>query len=761
MTTLGTIAATGTRTVASEDRIELILQQVNTLPTLSSVATRLLRLTSNDEADLREIVRIIESDPTLTARVLALCRRANVGTMERIRTVDRAVVMLGFEAIRNAVLSVEVYDLLSDGAETVESENDEDAGTFDRTAFWKHSVAVAAAAYLLAEQVGKPHQITPDEAFVCGLLHDLGKIVLDRLLPKTYQRIAETANRQAADIAEVERRIIGVDHHTVGRRLAEQWQLPHILQDVMWLHGQTYDTLPDVPHRPMIALVGLADVLARKQHVGYSGNHVLPSHLDRITGPIRITPKIEKEIVRSLHEEVSLRAQALGLGEIPSPQLLAESIARANRSLGRVNESLAVQTRAAARHEQALRAIATFHDRFAHGPTVASTCAEIVRSAANEMGTGFYAMLTPLRDRKRWQLTQFQPDGRMIRHHVVEPLAGQAAIEALADQTQWSMAMVEWLPWLTDLLVDAGDLRRVRLMPLRCGLGMVGVLLHDHDLQELGFTRCETVSLSQTWAAALASAAQYEGSQRLGEQLAEANRTLTETQARLARSQVMAALGEMAAGAAHEMNNPLTVISGRSQVLATQVRDPKHNQMIKQIVEQAHRLSDLITSLHLFAEPPRPSRKRVVVEDIVQSAVKRALERRKSPVPISLKVATSVSLSWLDPEHVTLALIELIVNACEAEPKQIVEVRAEVEKESDRLVLTVRDDGKGMTAHAREHAFDPFYSEKRAGRQPGLGLSRAQRFVEGLGGRIDLRSEPGVGTTARIEFSDWRVPQVD
>lgn len=764
MTTAGAIS-TIAASAHPEDRIELILQQVSTLPTLSTVATRLLRLTASDESDLREIVRIIESDPALTARILSMCRRANLGMADRIRTVERAVVMLGFESIRNAVLSVEVYDLLSDSAEQPEPEErrsavlaDSRECTFDRRAFWKHSIGVAAAAQLLAESLGKAHAIAPDEAFVCGLLHDLGKIVLDRLLPRTYQRVVEAADRHLADIAEIERRIIGVDHHTVGRRLAQQWQLPHVMQDVMWLHGQSYDTLPDVPHRPMIAIVGMADVVARRQHIGYSGNHHVPQRVDSISGPLTLTRHDEDLISGRLHEEVAARAEAMGLGEIPSVTLLAESIARANRMLGQVNESLAHRTRAAARHEQALKAIADFHERSAPGRTVASACAEVVQSASRELGPGFYATLTPLRDRKRWQLSQYQNDGRLTRGQVVEPVGGHAVVEALADQTQWSMVMMEWLPWVADFVVDAGDLRRIRLLPLRCGWGLVGVLLHDREINEQGFSRVQIASLCQTWAAAVAAATQYEGSQRLGEQLAEANRILTETQARLSRSQALAALGEMAAGAAHEMNNPLTVISGRSQVLAAQIKDPKQNVMARQIVEQAHRLSDLITSLHLFAEPPHPERRRIVVEDVVQAAVKRALERRKSPVPISLRVSANVPVAWLDPEHVTLALLELIVNACEAEPKQIIEVRAEVEKDTDRLVLTVRDDGKGMSEHARDHAFDPFFSEKKAGRQPGLGLARAQRLVEAHSGRIEIRSELGLGTTARIEFGQWRVP---
>ena len=267
-------------------RIELILRQIDALPTLPAVATRLLALTSDDDSSGKEVTQLIQSDPSLTAKVLSLCKTADKGVRSDVLTIDRAVVLLGFNAIRNAVLSVKVMEVFGgtvDGdldspmaggrlSRDPQADATDPAPGMDRRGFWMHSLAVAIA----AEQIAKAHrdpELPADEAFVCGLLHDMGKLALDHVLPRSYARVVELSEINRGDIAEVERKVVGLDHHTAGKRLAEQWNLPLRLQDSIWLHGSPFDTLPKVEHRRLVGLVKLADAVVRDRHVGYSGNY--------------------------------------------------------------------------------------------------------------------------------------------------------------------------------------------------------------------------------------------------------------------------------------------------------------------------------------------------------------------------------------------------------------------------------------------------------------------------------------------------------
>src|SRR5438874_11060472 len=162
-----------------EKRVELILQQMEELPTLPAVAVRVLEATGRENADAKEVTRLIESDPALTARILQLVHRSEVGVSGEIASVERAVVLLGFEAIRSAVLAVSVFETFREAQPRL-------GAHFRRDEFWKHCVAVACAAELLAAALPKSAGVDASEAFVCGLLHDLGKVALDAVLPKSF-----------------------------------------------------------------------------------------------------------------------------------------------------------------------------------------------------------------------------------------------------------------------------------------------------------------------------------------------------------------------------------------------------------------------------------------------------------------------------------------------------------------------------------------------------------------------------------------------
>src|SRR3954466_5413103 len=254
-----------------EKRVELILQQLEELPTLPAVAVKVLEATGDEDSSAKDIVALISSDVALTSRILQLVHRADVGVRGEVNSIDRAVILLGFDAVRSAVLAVSVF------ATFAETGAGRKAGHFIAEEFWKHSVAVACCAELLADELkatyGRDAGVEPSEAFVCGLLHDLGKVALDAVLPKSFDKVVEATELLRGNIADLERSIIGLDHMVVGKRLAERWGLPAVIRDCIWLHGQLPAALPSTVRNPrLVNLITLADVLVREQHLGFSGN---------------------------------------------------------------------------------------------------------------------------------------------------------------------------------------------------------------------------------------------------------------------------------------------------------------------------------------------------------------------------------------------------------------------------------------------------------------------------------------------------------
>jgi signal transduction histidine kinase/HD-like signal output (HDOD) protein len=740
-------------------RVELILQQLDSLPTLSQVAARVLELTSAEDSRAADVVRVIEADPALASRVLKLSRCTDRVRGEIITTLNRAVVHLGFEAVRSAVLAVQIFDLIENVA-TGDDETRDEEQLFEREAFWHHSIAVSFLSEEFVRLSPLRHHIARGEALLAGLLHDLGLLALHVLLPRSIDRACRLAEANDITLNQACLRIIGMTTHKAGKRLAERWRLPRTIADVMWLHGQRYDSLPDLKHRKLIGVVTLADMLARAQYITPIGHAGRAEYADSLAAELHIPPSAIESTLACLPEEVQSRASTLGMTTPVENDLLMRSIARANQSLGRINARMRQRADLARRQQKTLQAIVSFQDSLAPGDSVIAVLEKVVCSAREYFGGGFFAVLHQNKIDDPWQLIQFSSDAYELRSELITPPPGSTAVSDLADNMQVSMQVMGMLPWLTDYIGDARDMRQVRLLPLRCGWGVSAVLLHDRpiDGQE---DQPLLEALCRTWASAVAAGVQHEGARALGEQLAEANRMLIETQDELTRNQALAALGEVVAGAAHEMNNPLTLISGRSQQLRERIDDPELHSMADLIVNQTHRLSDMITALRAFSEPTEPRRQHVDLKRLVESVIEPFLSDERGGPAITLNISDLVPQAYLDPEQLGSALSELVKNARESKGCQHIDVSVQIEPVDDRLKIQVADDGTGMSERTLVHAFDPFFSAKPAGRQPGLGLSQARRFIEAHGGRITLENRPSGGAVATVRLSDWREEHMD
>ena len=756
--------------------IELILRQIDSLPTLPVIATRLLSLTASDETRAQEVIDLVSADPALTAKVLSLCRSADRGVQETTLTIERAVLLLGFNAIRNAVLSVKVFELFHEASEAeaqrddtgprsdtdapaeqrrLDPENGRPGHAFDRVAFWSHSLAVG----ILAEQIAAAHRgekdLQPDEAFVCGLLHDVGKLALDHVLPRAFGRIVQLADLNHGNIAEYERRVVGIDHHTAGKRLAEQWGLPHRLQDAIWLHGSTYESLPSIEHQRLVGLISLADLIARRQHVGYSGNHNLNQNPDQLIQRLGLNREAVHDATKHLHEQLEVRGRALGLHDQPSQELFLQSMQHANAALGRMNQVLESRTRTVATQGKALEAIAAFHDETAPGLSVQDVLEKVAQSAERAFGEGFYAVLYPgdpqTGDDGSWLIAQYSANTSRPRWEYVEPPSHAPALNQLTSDEPVGMNLLGILPWLADYLLEAPDFQAVKLLPLPSGWGTSAVLLHDR--QNLpGQTTLKAIT--RTWGAAVAAAGQHDGARRMGEELAEANSQLAEAQDRLLQQESLARLGRMAAGAAHEMNNPLAVISGRSQLLSMSLQPgSKEQQTAQRVFEEAHRLSDLITTLHTFADPPAAHRHPADLPAVIDESIKRvnaSLSNNSNQPDVSFRLRHKLPRVSMDPEQVREALTALLENAVQARPVTSVEVVVQLTPDEQSVVIQVRDDGAGMDETTLNHALDPFFSDRSAGRGMGMGLPHAQRIVKAHGGSLELHSTADEGTVAIV-----------
>lgn len=757
-------------------RVELILEKLDALPTLSPIAVRLLSVVSSDDARIDEVVTLIESDPALTARILALVRRAEHGLGDRITTVRHATTMLGLEAIQSAVLGVSVYELF----ERVGHEHDvrlasggalarvSDAQPLDRAKLWMYLIGVACASESLARHnpgVG----VKPSEAFIAGLLHGLGKLALDLALPQSYARVLALAERRRAESSETERAVIGLDHHTAGKRLAERWGLPTALRDVIWLHGHPAPSLPVESPRALLGVVNAARTLCRELHVGLSydfGRGVSSVGACESSG---LDPGVLGVVTAELHDAVSARCGALGIHEQTTDESLLASIAQANRKLGTLNGLLDERARQTDALKRTLAAVSTFNQAVRdprRTRSIPQTLSLIAQSLASIGPESFVGFVVQTGHDEPWRGWQFDGAGRAIREADLDAPADVDGsprwlgdlLGGGRDHAAGDVRMLGLLPWVSDCLAGAQSFLRIRAITLCPGIGgePAAVLLTDLDPASRGLLPAALDALTGSWGVALASSCAITHAARMGEALADSARELASTQAQLTEAQALSRLGEMAAGAAHEMNNPLTVIRARAQILLRRLTTASDREAAQGIAHAASEISDLITSMHLLASPPELRKEPIRVRELVEVATRKAKQRTGLQHEVTIDAAPWLPVASVDTELLTLALAELIGNALQSSTDPKVRIHAHIDPADDRLSLAVEDNGQGMSEHTLRHAFDPFYSDKAAGRRRGMGLARARSIVLAHEGQVLLESRPGEGTRASIVLTRWR-----
>lgn len=229
------------------------LRLTGKLPSPTGVGLKILQLTQTDDASIDDVAAVLQTDPTLTGRLLKLANSGTNGSRSVVTTAHAAAVRLGMASVRNISLG---FSLLA-------GNRSGRCATFDYDGFWSHSLAVAAAAQTVAEMRG---DIAPTEAFTCGLLQGMGRLALASVHPTAYEGVLERARGQRSSrLAEIERDNFGMDHREVAAALLEDWRLPeHFCKAVAHVgSGAPVEELRDPPSVTLARTLQDARDLAR------------------------------------------------------------------------------------------------------------------------------------------------------------------------------------------------------------------------------------------------------------------------------------------------------------------------------------------------------------------------------------------------------------------------------------------------------------------------------------------------------------------
>jgi putative nucleotidyltransferase with HDIG domain len=269
--------------------IRVGIRNIKNLPTLPVIVSRVLEVAVDSGSSANELAEIVSRDMSVSAKVLNLANSAFYGFARRITTIPQAVVVLGFDTVRSLALSVSVFETLSQADQEV---------SFDREAFWVHSIGCGTAARVVAKELGFRDTGT---FFVAGLLHDLGKVILDTYFNELYQEVVEDMVEEERSALDAETDILDIDHAEVGGWLAARWKFPEVLVNPIATH-----------HNPMAAeeeffkeslIVHLANIVTKREGIGLCYETDIPDPSDLVNSELKISQDQIQSLSEKLREE--------------------------------------------------------------------------------------------------------------------------------------------------------------------------------------------------------------------------------------------------------------------------------------------------------------------------------------------------------------------------------------------------------------------------------------------------------------------------
>jgi len=228
------------------------------IPALPSVVSEIIETLNDENANVELITNKISMDPSLSTRVLNIANSPFYGLSGKISSVKEACIVLGAYSIKNLAVAAGIVNNFK-----------KSGGALNFHKLWEHAVGTGIAAKVIADQLGLDAEI----AFTAGLLHDVGKIVLDVNYPEEYQKVIEYRVKEDCFIYEAEKAILGVTHTEIGKITARSWKLPELIVEVIQNHHEPENG----DNSDMVSIVHLADVLCRALEIGYPGDNLIPA----------------------------------------------------------------------------------------------------------------------------------------------------------------------------------------------------------------------------------------------------------------------------------------------------------------------------------------------------------------------------------------------------------------------------------------------------------------------------------------------------
>ncbi|MBW2051606.1 MAG: HDOD domain-containing protein, partial [Deltaproteobacteria bacterium] len=264
-----------------------IIGRMTGLPSLPETVVAILEVLNNPDSSAKELSEALQHDQSIASRVLKLVNSAFYGFPRQIDTLSKAVTILGYTSIQNIILATSIFNTFSKAPH---------GPVINRKKFWAHALGCGVVAQTIKVRLGMEDG---EEVFLAGLLHDIGKVILDAFLPDEYAQVIKLAQEKNLLLVEAEKEILGATHADFGLWLSENWNLPHNLTAAIAHH---HDPPESKTHFTITSLIHVGDIIVRIFEVGHGGDDLVPAINPQAWTALRLNPKFIEGLIPEFKE---------------------------------------------------------------------------------------------------------------------------------------------------------------------------------------------------------------------------------------------------------------------------------------------------------------------------------------------------------------------------------------------------------------------------------------------------------------------------
>lgn len=706
-----------------------VLQQIkrsDNLPRLPQVILNLIDACNKDETHTNELIDIISADPALTARLMGILDSAHININQEIKSIETAVVYLGINTIRNLAVSMAMMQIFEESKTIPE---------WNMDAFWYHSFSVAILSRKISERTGDGN---PEEAFLAGLMHEIGSLLFLSAFPSDYASILADSKKEP-DVIQAEKQRFEMTRFEAGAWLCGQWNLNPLISDAIRYVNETETRIASA--LPLVKIVFAANKLAVFDGDDSVDEYSLAQLLGLDGGEAR-------NLVLEAGEEVDVQAGSLG---IKKPVRFSETKPSDTENITRqlAEDSLKVKMKEAS---------------FIYGTIENLLYAEDRQSILNAVDTGLKILFnTPrlfyfLHDEERNLLGgHTHPNDRIKRilNSIAIPFSNR---KSLLIKSLIKRSVLNSLHLDREKQIAISDAQILRLMeteemfcfPMIAGgkpMGVIAVGVSGDSAQDLIRYSATIEMLARLCAVCLDNI-----SYRI-------NRD------RHLKDERVNAASDTTRRIVHEINNPLGIITSYLKILSLKLpeKHPAQHELVV-INEEIDRISGLISQLSDFASPCVEQLAFIDLNALFSSVIEIVGKTILLPrgIDVAFKPDVDLPLVKTCKNGIKQILINLLKNAGEAMTNggriDVITRRIpgsekimidEKRKTPGRVEIFVRDDGPGIPDNIKKRIFEPYNSSKKNGHS-GLGLSIVKNIVTHINGTIECKTTQGRGTVFKI-----------